>query len=152
RFDLGRVYEELKMHERAVSALEGALGMAKDHPAADSAWRTLAYAYAHLDRPDREREAYAHYLELETSPALRATAVLNVAEADMRLGQLDDAVAGYRDAIHLSFAASSSTETGVLAVWGLAVALDRRGDATEAATQAKKAVSMDVRRVIEDKN
>ena len=147
RFDLGEVYERLDSHERAVGVLAPALADAPDHPSATHAWVLLAYAYAHLDRPRDERAAYEKYLEREKEDSFRVTALLNLAEADMRLGFLSDAVAGYRDTVAL--AVSLPMRAGymdeVLATWGLAVALDRSGDPMGAATAARQATQIDQR-------
>lgn len=148
RFDLGEVYEALDRHQLAISVLTAALKEAPTHPAAESAWVTLAYAYAKIDKPKDERDAYEKYLSLVTDDRSRATAILNLAEADMRLGRIEDAVVGYREAVQLAAAlpsaSSSALETGKLAVWGLAVALDRAGDPGGSAAQAKLASQMDV--------
>ena len=60
------------------------------------------------------------------------TATLNLAEADMHIGDLGAAVRGYRETIEAAAAVPNQIEielhTGVLAQWGLAVALDRSGD------------------------
>ncbi|MDB4993078.1 MAG: hypothetical protein JWM74_510 [Myxococcaceae bacterium] len=147
RFDLGEVYEALDRHDLAIAVLTSALKIAPTHPAAESAWVVLAYAYAKKDMPKEERDAYEKYLALTTDDRSRSTAILNLAEADMRLGHIDEAVAGYRDAVQVAAAlptgTSTAVETGKLAVWGLAVALDRQGDATGSAAQAKLAVQMD---------
>jgi len=150
RFDLGAVYESLGRHAQAAVVLEKALSMAPDHPAAEDAWLTLAYAYAHGNQPHKERDAYVKYLARATYGSGRVTATLNLAEAEMRLGHLDDAIVGYREAIQLATLVPSAGDTGVLAVWGLAVALDRSGDTSGAMAEAKWAAEIDHRRVIED--
>jgi tetratricopeptide (TPR) repeat protein len=146
RFDLGEVYQESKRHDLAINVLSAALKSAPKHPAAESAWVALAQAYAMKDMPTEERDAYEQYLVLATDDLPRAVAILNVAEADMRVGHLEEAIAGYRDVVNLSaaLASGSSVETGILAVWGLAVALDRAGDLLGSAEQAKLAIQMDV--------
>jgi tetratricopeptide (TPR) repeat protein len=127
--------------------LEPALKDFPDHPAATHAWVMIAYAYAHLDRPKDERMAYERYLERERDDRFRVTALLNLAEADMRLGFLPEAVAGYRET--LSLAVSLPMREGfmdeVLATWGLAVALDRNGDPMGAAAAARQATQVDQR-------
>jgi tetratricopeptide (TPR) repeat protein len=147
RFDLGELYERLNLHERAIGLLEPALKEAPDHPAATHAWVMLAYAYAHLDRPKDERAAYERYIEHEADDRFRVTALLNLAEADMRLGFLPEAVAGYRDTI--SMAVSLPMREGfmdeILATWGLAVALDRNGDPMGGAAAARQATQIDQR-------
>jgi len=143
RFDLGEVYEGLGRHAQALAVLQAALAIAPDHTAAEQAWLDLAYALAHLDRPREERAAYEQFLARSTSEYSRAIAVLNLAEADMRLGDLDDAIAGYRQAVQLSAALPNDAKTGILATWGLAVALDRAGDPQGSAVEARLAVGMD---------
>jgi len=145
RFDLGEIYELLDMHDRAVAVLAPALGEAGDEPAATHAWVMLAYAYAHLDRTKDERAAYAKYLDHETDDRYRVTALLNLAEADMRLGFLEEAVAGYRETIALavSLPLRQGKDDEVLGTWGLAVALDRSGDPTGAAAAALQATNID---------
>ncbi|WP_394838794.1 tetratricopeptide repeat protein [Pendulispora rubella] len=150
RFDLGTVYESLNRHAAAAAVLEKALAMAPDHPAAEDAWLMLAYAYAHGNQPLKEREAYVKYLQRATYGSGRVTATLNLAEAEMRLGHLEEAISGYREAIQLATLVPSAGDTGVLAVWGLAVALDRHGDTSGAMAEAKWATEIDHRRVIED--
>jgi tetratricopeptide (TPR) repeat protein len=146
RFDLGEVYEALGHHERAVDVLSQALEMAPDHPAASDATVTLAFAYAKLGRQRDERDTYVKVLARVTDDRARATALLNLAEAEMHLGNLEDAVAGYREAVQIAASIPTSlaaSETGILAVWGLAVALDRSGDPHGALEQAKLATRMD---------
>lgn len=144
RFDLGEVYEQLERHDLAVSVLDKALDLAPDHPAAAAAWVTLAYAGAKLDRPDTERRAYLRYLELVTDERPRSTALLNLAEAEMRLGHLATAVAGYQDSLRASASLGIfGQETYTLSLWGLAVALDRSGDPVSARAEATRALSHD---------
>jgi len=147
RFDLGEVYERLKHHQRAIDVLRPALAAAPDHPAATDAWIEIAYAYAYLDRSHEELAAYDAYLARTTSISGRATALLNRAEAEMRLGHLEDAIAGYRDAILESQSVSgveSLVNNEILSRWGLAVALDRSGDATGGAREAAQALQLDL--------
>ncbi len=144
RFDLGEVYEHVSMHSAAIDVLTKALRMAPDHPAAEDAWLELAYAYAKSDRPQEERNAYAEYLKRTVSPLSRTTAELNMAEADMRLGNLKEAIVGYREAFeHAAQYSYATAETATLAVWGLAVALDRYGDPTGAAKETERALGLD---------
>jgi tetratricopeptide (TPR) repeat protein len=153
RFDLGQVYEELSHNQQAIDVLQPALAMAPDHPAAADAWLELAFAYARMDRSREERDAYDAYLVRAPYESGRATALLNRAEAEMRLGNLEDAVLGYRDAIDACDSASMLDDlfkTGVLARWGLAVALDRSGDATGAVREALVASQLDPREGIID--
>ncbi|MFO0677709.1 MAG: tetratricopeptide repeat protein [Polyangiaceae bacterium] len=146
RFDLGEIYEALGMHEPAIAALTRAIHDAPSHPSVGDAWVTLAYAYAKMDRAKDERDAYVEYLEYVTDDRSRATAVLNLAEAHMHLGEMTDAVRQYREAVSIGASLPNSigtAETMALAVWGLAVALDRSGDAPAALTEAARATKLD---------
>lgn len=146
RFDLGTIYEQLDHHERAIAVLAPALASAPDHPAATDAWITLAYAYAKLPRHREERAAYVEYLRRVSDDRLKVTALLNLAEASMHLGQLRDSVREYREAIRLGTELSTSsaaTESVALAQWGLAVALDRSGDREAATREARLAAALD---------
>jgi tetratricopeptide (TPR) repeat protein len=147
RFDLGEVYEHLNMHDKAIAVLRPAVDQWPDHSATVDAVLNLAYAYAKVQRSKDERDMYIRYLAKVTDDRSRSTAVLNLAEAEMHLGNLDEAVAGYRDAIQITTNlpnSQSAFETGTLAVWGLAVALDRNGDPSGALEQAKLAIRLDV--------
>ena len=156
RFDLAEVYEILKRFDLVTSVLEDALAMAPDHPAATHAWFSLATAYAYRGSAAASRKeisAYREFLARETNDESRATAMLNLAEAEMNLGEMERAIGDYQEALRL--AASSprlgGPQTEILAVWGLAVAYDRSGDATGAAAQARLVTQMDAQdRLISD--
>jgi tetratricopeptide (TPR) repeat protein len=145
RFDLGEVYERQERHDQAISVLQEALRKAPEHPGATDGWLTLAYAYGKLGRSSDELRAYQRFLALTLDIRSRATATLNLAEAEMHLGALDDAVRHYREAFDVAsqFGGMSSAETAALAVWGLAVALDRSGDWVGALEQAALAIRLD---------
>jgi tetratricopeptide (TPR) repeat protein len=146
RFDLGEVYYALDRFDRSVAVLVPALEMAPDHPAAVDALAILAYAYAKLDKSSAERATYERYLARVNDDRYRATAMLNLAEAEMRLGNMKDAIAGYKETIDLCESLPSGVSqahTLILAVWGLAVALDRDGQAREGLVAARRAVMMD---------
>ncbi len=146
RFDLGSVYYHLDRFSEALAVLQPALAMAPHDPAAASAWEDLAYAAAKLDRSTLELEGYDRYLALsiERRESHHLSILGNRAEAEMRLGNLDAAVAGYRDVIeqgeHIY-----GIDPGilVLAHWGLAVALDRDHDWAEAEHEAYLAAEKD---------
>ncbi len=147
RFDLGELYELRDMHERAIEVLRPALEAAPTHAGAKDAWVSLGYAYAKLGRQREERDAYIEFLAREPDDRHRITALLNLAEAEMHLGNLDEAVARYRESLRISATipfSSNAHETSVLAVWGLAVALDRAGDPAGAMEQARLATMWDV--------
>jgi tetratricopeptide (TPR) repeat protein len=146
RFDLGEMYQDLEHYSKAIEVLEPALGMAPDHPAAAQAWSSIASAYAHLDRSAEEIAAYDAVLARTMNVAERANVLGNRAEAEMRLGHLEEAIAGYRDAIAVAGSVSGRTSlvaSYVLAHWGLAVALDRSGDTSAGAREAELAVQLD---------
>jgi tetratricopeptide (TPR) repeat protein len=147
RFDLGEVYERLGSHEEALAVLGPALAMAPNDGGAAGAWLAYAFAAAKLDRSREEIRGYDAALaaSLEDRPDILS----NRAEAEMRLGNLDAAVAGYRDVIyrmeHAAVAHRSDESIRVLARWGLAVALDRDGDPTAAEEVAAIAMEEDPR-------
>lgn len=146
RFDLGRVYEALRLHREAIAVLQPAVDEYPDHPAVSNALLALAYAYAKLDQPKGEREAYKRFLAKDTTESSRATATLNLAEAEMRLGNLPDAIAGYREAVAISMELPNTmggSLTAILGMWGLSVALDRSGDPVGAANETKLANQLD---------
>jgi tetratricopeptide (TPR) repeat protein len=147
RFDLGEVYEALEDHARARAVLQPAVDAAPDHPAAVEAFITLANTYARLDQSDEERRIYERFLPKVTDERSRSTAMLNLAEADMHLGDLERSIAGYHATIDLAAQLPNMIElayhTGALAVWGLAVALDRANDVPSGAKEAKLALVLD---------
>lgn len=148
RFDLGQIYAEMLANKAAIDVLRPALESAPDHPAAAGAWWYLAISYARLGRVQEERDAYLRHLAEEFDDPQRVTSMLNLAEAEMRLGHMNDAIARYRDAMAL--AGSLAPSRGVLSAtihiaWGLAVALDRNGEPTAAREQAKIALGLDPR-------
>jgi len=135
RYDLGQVYYALERFDEAIQVLEPALKLAPGGSGCAEAWLALAFAAAKTDRSRLELDAYDAYLAV----ALREHSILNIlsnrAEAEMRLGNLDEAVAGYRDVIerieHSGLVSMTEYQTLVLARWGLAVALDRNGNPAE---------------------
>jgi len=148
RFDLGRVYLELgtsqggTYHRQAVQVLKSALAMAPDHPAAEEGWLNLAFACGHLGDHECEKKAYVEVLRRQTEDMRRATPSLNLAETEMHLGNLEQAIEGYRETLRLA-GRFPSRETGPLAVWGLAVALDRSGDRVAAEKEARFALELE---------
>ncbi len=167
RFDLGEVYYRLDLLAEAVRVLEPALRAHEGHPAAADALMTLAVCYGKLDRPREEHDTYQRYLKVAVDLAElplgiavggpRANATLNLAESEMRLGNLRDAVAGYEEALALTGklpATAGAHQTAALAVWGLAVALDRAREASRARAAASRALGLDPALAIigQDKN
>lgn len=148
RFDLGRVYLELgssqgrTYHVKAAEVLKAALAMAPDHPAAEEGWLNLAFACGHLGDHECEKKAYVEVLRRQTEDMRRATPSLNLAETEMHLGNLEQAIEGYRETLRLS-GRFPSRETGPLAVWGLAVALDRSGDSVAGEKEARFALELE---------
>ena len=145
RFDLGEVYYLLDLNEEAIRVLAPATRAFDSHPGAERAIGMLAYAYAKLDRSREERDTYTRYLEKLVDPRMRASALMNRAEADMRLGDLSSAIRGYDDAL-AEIAPFSGTEahvTTALATWGLALALDRAGETGRAKREATQAAALD---------
>jgi tetratricopeptide (TPR) repeat protein len=142
RFDLGLVYFVLQDYDRAAKALASALAFAPEHPAAEEAWLRLAFACGHTGDHGCERRAYVEVLRLVTEEPQRATPTLNLAETEMHLGNLREAIDGYQEALRLA-ARTSSRDTAPLAVWGLAVALDRSADQVAAEKNARFALELE---------
>ncbi len=140
RFFYGEVLGALSDDAGVVAVLEPAVAAFPDHPEAIGAYYQLAIAYARLQRREDEARAYERNLARQTLPHLRASAFYNYGDALMSLGDLTRAIANYRNAIELE---PGQSRTGVLARWGLAVALDRSGDVAQALATAKEAVQLD---------
>jgi tetratricopeptide (TPR) repeat protein len=149
RFDLGEVLLAIADHEvdrqrvwkRAADVLRGALAIAPDEPGADDAWLNLAFACGHLGDHECESKTYREVLRRRTEDSERRTPLLNLAETDMHMGQLQDAIEGYRETIRVAARVSGDGDTAPLATWGLAIALDRSGDHAGAEREAKTAIS-----------
>jgi tetratricopeptide (TPR) repeat protein len=142
QFDLGIVHNELHDYPNAAAVLRAALERAPDHPAAEQGWWNLAVACGHLGDHGCERRAYTEDLRLESEESRRVTAALNLAETEMHLGDLREAIEGYRETIRMA-GRVQSRETAPLAVWGLAVALDRSGDRVSAEREARFALELE---------
>jgi tetratricopeptide (TPR) repeat protein len=147
RFDLGEVYDLLQDPMRAIEVLEPALQMAPDAPGASSAYATLAQSYARLDDSRAERRVYEKYIPRITDENTLANTLLNLAEADMHLGDLSGSIDEYRQAIdvaaRLPNIVALEHPIGTLARWGLAVALDRFGDISGGAAETRFALQLD---------
>jgi tetratricopeptide (TPR) repeat protein len=150
RFDLGLVYELLgdtqartDLYERAVQVLAPALEEAPDNPASTVALERLVYAIARLDRPREELAAWRRYIPKLTDERARAVDMMNMGEAEMRVGLVDDALATFREVIRLCGSLpNTGRSTYVLAMWDLAVALDRSGDPRGALAVGAKAAAL----------
>jgi tetratricopeptide (TPR) repeat protein len=140
RFDLGHIYallarEDPALYRKAAVVLTAALAMAPDHPGAEEAWSELANVCGHYGDHACEQRAYHTLLRLLTEEGDRGTSTLNLAETEMHLGNLPDSIELYREALRIASRYPSRT-LAPLAMWGLAVALDRSGDRTGADKQA----------------
>ena len=142
RFDLGNVYEGLGNHRRAAEIFRGAIADFPDHPIVERAWLYLAMACGHIGDHACERSSYVQVLRIETEDLHRATPTLNLAETQMHLGDLKEAVEGYREALRIA-GRTPSRDTAPLATWGLAVALDRAGDRAAAEKEARFALEIE---------
>jgi tetratricopeptide (TPR) repeat protein len=149
RFDLGTVYEDIAVLERrtdltprAVAVLAPALEAFPDAPGSTGALDSLVDAYAHLNRPHEEVAAATRYIPRLLDDRARVGPLMNLGEAEMRLGQLDDALATLREGLRECERLPNSSgvnETYALTLWDVAVALDRSGDPAGAETTAAKA-------------
>jgi tetratricopeptide (TPR) repeat protein len=137
RFDLGEIFYELKEdYASCARVLRGALTEAPDHSMATHAYFMLAICYSKIKDPAREIGCYDEYLRRDSNPGMRALVFSNRAEAQMLMRNLGPSVADYRAALALDPDAS-------LTHLGLALALDRSGDAPGAMVEAKTAVTYD---------
>jgi tetratricopeptide (TPR) repeat protein len=157
RFDLGVVYSALASRERRndlqqkvidvlAPALDGAT-LGADDGAVTGALEALVYAYAKLDRPHEELETWERYIPRLVDDRVRATAMMNMGEAQMRLGRVDDALATFREVLRLCGELPNTPGVGstyVLGLWDMAVALDRSGDPRGALETAAKASHVDL--------
>ena len=144
RFDLGIVYEELYLHRRAIEVLQPAIDAAPDHPSALRALAALAYAYAKLGDAPRELAVWRTYIPRLVSEGARATEMMNMGEAEMRLGQIDDALDTFTEVLRMCAELPNSSgvsTTYVLTLWDMAVALDRSGDPRGALGMTRKALA-----------
>jgi tetratricopeptide (TPR) repeat protein len=156
RFDLGTVYSALSSRQRRLDLeqkvidvlappLDGPLE--PDDSAATGALEALVYAYAKLDRPTEELATWRRYIPRLVDDRVRATAMMNMGEAQMRLGRVDDALGTFREVVRLCGELPNTPSVGstyVLALWDVAVALDRSGDPRGALETAAKAAHVDL--------
>jgi tetratricopeptide (TPR) repeat protein len=159
RYDLGIVYSELAtrqhrndLQEKVIEVLAPALEPpaappGPDDGAATAALEALVYAYAKLARPREELETWRRYIPRLIDDRVRATAMMNMGEAEMRLGRVDDALGTFREVLRLCGELPNTPAIGstyVLALWDVAVALDRSGDPRSALDTAAKASHVDL--------
>ncbi len=152
RFDLGIVYERLAtllgrddLYERVVDVLAPAIEIAPDHPGNTFALEALVETYAKLDRPREEVAVSRRYIARLPDDRSRALTMMNMGEAEMRLGRLDDAMGTFRNVMQICGTlpnSSTRNSTYALTLWDLAVALDRSGDARAALDAASKATHL----------
>jgi tetratricopeptide (TPR) repeat protein len=148
-FDLGVVYERLAtlqaddaLQEKVVAVLVPALDASPENPAATEALFALACAFAHLDRPREELTAWRRYIPKLSDDERRLTPMMNMGEAEMRVGQIYAALSTFREALEISQSLPNSaalSESYALILWDIAIALDRQGDPLDALRTAAKA-------------
>ncbi len=90
--------------------------------------------------PARAVAEYQRALSLRIDEGSPSTVLSNLAEVTMMSGDLEGAVELYERAV-----AAGSGDERVLSRWGLAVALDRLGEHSEAYAQAQRAITDDQR-------
>jgi tetratricopeptide (TPR) repeat protein len=151
QFDLGSVDYELgdiearrDLFERAIAVLVPALERAPDHPAATGALQRLVYCYAKLNRPEDELSAWQRYIPRLSDDRARAAEMMNMGEAEMRLGHAENAVETFREVRRIVALLPNGVETFVLNEWDLAVALDRSGDSRGATEEASQMLGMGI--------
>jgi tetratricopeptide (TPR) repeat protein len=136
------VHLALKNFPRAAELFKAAIADFPDHPRVEEGWFRLAIACGHIGDHLCEREAYTQVLRIETEDVKRGVPTLNLAETQMHLGDLEDAIEGYREALRIAGRLPAS-HTAPLATWGLAIALDRSGDRAGAERHARFALEIE---------
>jgi tetratricopeptide (TPR) repeat protein len=145
QFDLGSVLYELgaaqareDLYVKALEVLVPALERAPDHPGATDAMERLVYCYVKLNRPEDELAAWRKFIPRLLEDRARAVDMMNMGEAEMRLGHADDAIATFREVEAILAATTNSPVNYILTEWDLAVALDRSGDSRGAIDEASR--------------
>lgn len=140
RFLLGTLLVDgsVRRFDDARVVLESALREAPESPLAGEGWFNLGIAYASLDEPKKEIDAYAHALDLTWKRDVRATLFMNRGEAWMRLRKLELAIADFHEAIQNA----DSPETSALAQYDLGVGLERSGDLPSALDAVARGASV----------
>jgi tetratricopeptide (TPR) repeat protein len=136
RFLQGLVLRLLGDDSGLIAVLAPVVKEFPEHPLVVRALFDLAVAYAKVDRPRDEVEAYDRLLELESDPGWRSTVLSNRAESRAKLGDTTGAIADYQASIQLASSA-------VLPRWGLAVIYDRQGDLARALEEGGFAWELD---------
>jgi tetratricopeptide (TPR) repeat protein len=148
-FDLGIVYERLAalqrddvLQEKVIDVLVPALAASPDHPGAPEALSALAAAFAHVDRPREELATWRQYIPKLADADTRLLPMMNMGEAEMRLGQIDTALSTFHAALDIAQSlpnSASLSDVYALILWDIAIALDRQGDPVDAFKTAAKA-------------
>jgi tetratricopeptide (TPR) repeat protein len=128
-----------------LAALERACARAPRGPAASSCWFHLGVERSRQGRLDGALVAYESLIATGDADA---STYANAAELLMALGRLSEAEERYREAIRLDTPAPGRIETShalTLATYGLAVALDRAGQADAAREMMARALVLDPR-------
>jgi tetratricopeptide (TPR) repeat protein len=151
RFDLGTVYYALgyeeggrvDLYQKAIDVLRPALDASPDAPGATAALETLVYCYTRMNRPSEELAMWRRLIPRLEDARSRAQDMMNMGEAEMRLGRVDDAVGTFREVLRMcGELPNSGSSTYVLTLWDLAVAVDRAGDPRAALESAARASRM----------
>ncbi|MBK7402125.1 MAG: tetratricopeptide repeat protein [Myxococcales bacterium] len=136
RYDLGFLLVALHDYEDAIPALHHALAYAPKHAQAGRAWFSLGISHAHRGEAEDEETAWQMALALADDPSERHVVLANLAETEMRLGRLDDALTAIEQAIDL-------VPQHAVTHWTRALLLDRLDDRPRALAAASVALSLD---------
>jgi tetratricopeptide (TPR) repeat protein len=142
-FDLAAVYHELREHVQCASLLERELAKQPDAAWSERGWYMLSLSYAMQNLSGAERRTHARAMSHIVDAQTRQSMLSNWAEAELRDGDLVDAIARFRAAIDIAQRLQPGGASAVLARYGLAVALDRSGDESGALREATLAVAAD---------
>ena len=103
---------------------------------------TLVYAYAKMNRPREELATWHRYIPRLVDDGARVVAMMNMGEAEMRLGQrrrrARDVPRGHAPVRRRCPNTSGIGSTYVLALWDIAVALDRSGRSGTARSRRRR--------------
>ncbi len=137
--------------EAAIAAFEKARRLGPDGALAEDAAGHLGILYSLLGQFERALGEYDRALRLRAASRLAvgpddqsATEYGNAAESLMALGRLDEAIARYRTSLELA----ESPKTRTLALYGLAVALDRDEQIEKSGEALRQALALEQQQIL----
>lgn len=141
RYDLAAAYIALENYPRAVEVYRSAMRDFPNHVLTRKTRFDYAIACGKVGDHECEARVYREILAQETEADERSIPTLNLAETEMHNRELREAIEDYRETYRLCGSFQSGYKTPALALWGLAVALDRAGETREAEEAAAQALA-----------